>query len=320
MTNPTFLDLHPTFLNFREEVIKGLSQSPKGLPAQFLFHDQKGSDLFNRICETEDYYVTRTEISILQQNSQEIADYIGHNCLLIEYGSGSINKVYDLINSLTTPSAYMPIDIARDHLLSYAETTSNLYPDLKVVAVTADYTQSLELPEYLDPIENKLILFAGSTIGNLVRSQAIDLLQKSASLLNHRGHMLIGVDLKKDPNILHAAYNDREGWTAQFNLNVLTAINQELEGNFDVESFCHYAPYNPGLGRVEMHLISCKSQVVTLAGQDFHFREGESIHTENSHKYSIDDFKDLAQTAGFGVEKYWVDPKQFFGVFYLKIM
>ncbi|MDJ1177499.1 L-histidine N(alpha)-methyltransferase [Roseofilum sp. BLCC_M91] len=319
-----FCDLQPTLIDFRHEVLKGLSLPQKAFPPQFFFHDKYGSDLFTKICKLEEYYITRTEIDILQQNSQEIADVIGKNALLIEYGSGSIEKVHPLIETLESPIAYVPIDIAKEHLFSYAEFTSSKYPQLNIIAVAADYTQEFQLPmDKMPPgeqMKNKVILFAGSTLGNLERSQAIALLQKSAQLLEGQGGMLIGVDLKKDPTLLHAAYNDSQGLTAQFNLNILTNINRELQGNFDIDQFYHHAPYNPVLGRIELHLISKTSQVVTVAGQEFTFREGESIHSENSHKYSIEDLQELSEAAGFKLKQTWTDSQKLFSVNYLDLV
>lgn len=324
MNQPILCDLKPTLIDFRAEVLNGLSLSQKQFPPQFFFHDKYGSDLFTKICELEEYYITRTEIDILQKNSKDISEVIGKNCLLIEYGSGSIKKVHPLIETLDSPVSYIPIDIAKEHLFSYAELTSSKYSNLNVIAIAADYTQDFTLPYEKLPnperIKNKVILFAGSTIGNLERSQAITLLQRSAKLLEGKGGMLIGVDLKKDPSILHAAYNDSEGLTAKFNLNVLRNINRELESNFDLDNFYHHAPYNPVIGRIELHLISKKYQAVTVAGQDFFFREGESIHSENSHKYSIEDFRELSEEAGFKLKATWTDSKKLFSVNYLELV
>ena len=323
MQKLTLFDLKPTLINFKNEVLRGLSLPRKEFPPQFFFHDKKGSDIFNQICQLEEYYITRTEIDILQKNSEEIATIIGKNCLLIEYGSGSIEKVYPIIDALDFPTAYVPIDIAKEHLFAYAEFTSSKYPDLNIVALAADYTQELDLPNNKLPndenVKNKVILFAGSTIGNLDRSQGIALLKKSANLLNSQGGMLIGVDLKKDPTILHAAYNDCQGLTAKFNLNILDNINKELNADFNLDNFYHYAPYNPTIGRIELHLISKKSQTVTISGRKFTFKEGESIHSENSYKYSIEDFGIIAREAGFKLKKTWTDANNLFSIHYLEL-
>lgn len=318
MTLDTFYELTPTLLNFRDEVLKGLAQTPKRFLPQFLFHDPQGSDLFNQICELPEYYVTRTEMQILKTYGEEITAFMGSDYLLMEYGSGGIEKVYYLLNAQNAPKLYAPIDIAQDHLQTYVEKTRQAYPHIQVTGIHGDFTQVFTLPDPLLAIPNKVILFAGGTIGNLDRSQAVTLLQQSAQLLNHQGHMLIGVDLKKDPVLLHAAYNDSRGITKEFNLNILRTINRELNANFDLDRFYHYAPYNPNLGRIEMHLVSTCAQTVTVSGQEFYFREGETIHTENSHKYSVADFKDVATAAGFTLEKTWTDPDQLFSVHWLR--
>ncbi len=319
MEGSMIYELKPTLLDFRTEVLKGLSQTPKTFPPQFLFHDEKGSDLFNQICRTQDYYVTRTETAILQTYYEEMAQVMGNQYLLIEYGSGSVEKVYPLLGAKNSPAIYAPIDIARDHLESYVARTSQAYPSISVVGLHADFTRGLLLPDDLKANPNKLILFTGGTIGNLTRTEAAELLQKSAILLEGQGNLLIGADLKKDPVRIHAAYNDSEGVTAEFNLNVLRVINRELEANFELNSFYHYAPYNPTLGRIEMHLVSTRPQMVTVSGQDFYFREGESIHTENSHKYSVEDFKDLVATTGLTLRKTWMDPDHLFSVHWVSV-
>lgn len=316
MHNLTFHDHHPTLINFEDEVLKGLSLPQKKFPPQFFYHDQKGSDLFNQICQLAEYYVTRTEVKILQQNMPEIVDCIGENSLLIEYGSGSVEKAYLLLDSLQSPYGYMPIDIAKIHLLDYIKVTAQKYPHLQIIGVVADYTNTIDILDEVKDVENPVIFFAGSTIGNLDYPEAIALLQQSANLLQGRGGLLIGVDLKKDPNILHAAYNDHQGITAQFNFHVLENINQELNGNFNLSTFDHYAFYNPYHSRIEMHLMSKISQNIQVQNQIFHFKAGETIHTENSYKYSQEDFQELAKKGGFEINKVWTDADELFALFY----
>lgn len=317
MHNLNFYDYHPTLLNFQYEVLKGLALAQKKFPPQFFYHDQKGSDLFNQICELDEYYVTRTEIKILRENIEEITQIIGESCLLIEYGSGSVDKAYWLLDHLKQPFAYMPIDIAKGHLLDYGKTTAQRYPNLKIIAVNADYTNYITIPEVVKNIENKVIFFAGSTIGNLDYPDAITLLKQSIHLLEGKGSLLIGVDLKKDPNILHSAYNDQKGITAQFNLHILENINQELNANFKLDQFAHYAFYNPYYGRIEMHLMSKIPQNIKVADRNFHFQAGETIHTENSYKYSQADFEFLVKESGFKIEKKWSDTQEYFALYYL---
>jgi len=317
MQNLSFYDYHPTLINFRDEVLKGLSLPQKKFPPQFFYHDQIGSDLFNQICEVEEYYVTRTEIKILRENITEISDIIGEKCLLIEYGSGSVDKAYVLLDALHNPTADLPIDIAKSHLLDYGKITAQRYPNLKIIAVNADYTNDIEIPQEVKNINNKVIYFAGSTIGNLDYEDAILLLKQSVHLLGGKGGLLIGVDLKKDPNILHSAYNDQKGVTGNFNLHVLNNINQELNANFNLSNFSHYAFYNPYCSRIEMHLISKISQDIQVDNQTFHFKAGETIHTENSHKYSQEDFEELAKKGGFKFVKKWSDDQELFALYYL---
>ena len=316
MNNLTFHNYHPTLINFENEVLKGLSLPQKKFPAQFFYHDQKGSDLFNQICDLDEYYLTRTEVKILQKNISEITDFLGENCLLIEYGSGSVEKAYLLLDSLKSPYGYMPIDIAKIHLLDYIKVTAQKYPHLKIIGVVADYTNTIEILNEVKDIENPVIFFAGSTIGNLDYPDAIALLQQSANLLQGRGGLLIGVDLKKAPHVLHEAYNDPKGITAQFNLHILENINQELNANFDLSTFDHYAFYNPYHGRIEMHLMSKIAQDIQVKNQNFYFKAGETIHTENSYKYSQQDFQELAYEGGFKIQKIWTDPEELFALFY----
>lgn len=222
------------------------------------------------------------------------------------------------MNALASPAGYVPIDIATEHLQEFAKLTETQYPNLDVLPLVADYTQDLRLPTAQKAVKRKVIFFAGSTIGNLTQPDAIALLKRSAKRVGQGGGMLIGVDLKKDPAILHVAYNDALGITAQFNLNVLQVINRELNADFVVEDFYHYAPYNPSLGRIEMHLISKRQQQVRIGNDKFFFEEGESIHTENSYKYSTEDFRWLAQRAGFELKKTWKDANNFFSLNYLE--
>ncbi len=313
-------DYQPSRLDLRETVIKGLSRPRKQLPPLLFYCNEYGSDLFNQICDLPEYYPTRTEIRILEENKEEIAQFLGDRILLVEYGSGSGKKVYPLLNSLSDPVAYMPIDISKEHLFSYSELTSQKYPHLETIAVVADYTRDLDLPECQNQTPSKkAIYFAGSTIGNLENHEAIDLLKKSAQRVGKGGGMLIGTDLKKEPRILHSAYNDAAGVTAKFNLNMLTIINSQLGADFNLDRFYHYAFYNPIRGRIEMHLISACPQVVTIDNYQFAFEEGESIHTENSHKYGEEEFRELAEAAGFTLEKTWTDPDRLFGVRYLSL-
>ncbi|MBE9127409.1 MULTISPECIES: L-histidine N(alpha)-methyltransferase [unclassified Coleofasciculus] len=319
MNNLECYDFQPELGSFHDEILQSLAQSKKAIAPKF-FYDKRGSELFERICELEEYYPTRTEIALLKTHSQEIAQLIGKGSLLIEYGSGSSTKVRILLEALQEPVGYMPIDISQEHMVQASAELAQSYSELDVIAVCADYTQDFQLPPYSKkPVNKKLIFFPGSTIGNLDPTQALHLLKQSASLLDTGDGMLIGVDLKKDPAILNAAYNDALGVTAEFNLNLLERINKELNANFDLANFRHWAFYNEEYSRIEMHLISLKEQTVAIAQIPFHFHEGETIHTESSYKYSIEEFQELADRAGFDAPQVWTDANHLFSLHYLMV-
>ncbi len=319
MNNLEFYDYKPHLSSLREEIFKGLTQPQKAIAPKF-FYDKRGSELFDQICEVEEYYPTRTEIHLLKTYCRDIAQLVGQDCLLIEYGSGSSAKVRLLLDALPHLAGYMPIDISQEHMLQASAELAQCYPDLDVIAVCADYTQDFQLPPYSKkPVNHKLIFFPGSTIGNLHPQEAIHLLKTSASLLDKGDGMLIGVDLKKDPAILNAAYNDAQGVTAEFNLNLLERINQELNANFDLSHFRHWAFYNKDESRIEMHLVSLKEQTVIIDKTPFHLRQDETIHTENSYKYSIEEFQDMANYAGFDAQQVWKDADHLFSLHYLTI-
>lgn len=310
-----FYDQHPAPSNFLREVTQGLAHTPRAIPPKF-FYDEEGSRLFDRICETPEYYLTRTEHAILRERAGEIGERIGPDCVLIEPGSGSCEKVRLLLDAVR-PSAYVPVDISGDYLRLAAETVCRDYPWLDVHAACADFTRPLTLPIRSDG-RRRVAFFPGSSIGNFEPSQAVEFLGHLAAVVGPGGGLLIGVDLKKDPAILNAAYNDAEGVTAAFNLNLLTRINRELGADFDAAGFRHEAFYNAEQGRVEMHLISSRDQVVTVAGQQFEFAEGEGIHTECSYKYSVEEFQSVCVRAGFASSAVWTDPEALFSVHYLE--
>lgn len=316
-TEYQFYDLHPDTENFLGDVLSGLAQPCKSLPPKY-FYDARGSELFEAICALPEYYPTRTELAMMQANAADMARVLGPQCLLIEYGAGSGRKTRVLIESLA-PVAYMAIDISRTALRQCAAELAQTYPMVRVAAVCADYTRSLRLPTMDVIVRRRVIYFPGSTIGNFTRPEALDFLRYAHVIAGPGGAMLVGVDLKKAPARLHAAYNDAQGVTAAFNLNLLTRINRELGGNFDVSAFEHHAFYDVDNGRIEMHLRSLREQRVNVAGQAFRFRSGETIHTENSCKYSIEEFQRLARDAGFTAEHCWTDAEQLFSVHYLSV-
>lgn len=310
-----FHDFEPKLADFEAEVIDGLTQSPKSLPCKF-FYDERGSQLFHEICNLPEYYPTRTELSLLQQHGEEIGQLLGR-CVLIEFGSGSNQKIRALLENIEAV-AYMPVDISREFLLQSSIELATEFDDLDVMPVCADYAQTLALPNYPPAPKIKRIgFFPGSTIGNFDETEAVAFLQQAAQSVDG---LLIGVDLKKDPETLNAAYNDAAGVTAAFNLNLLARINRELSGNFDLTRFTHQAQYNASAGRIEMHLVSECAQIVSVAGKRISFRDGERIHTENSYKYSLSEFAQLAERAGFASEKTWVDEEGLFSVHYLRLV
>jgi dimethylhistidine N-methyltransferase len=312
-----FHDLAPPEESFRDTVLAGLAREPKALPCK-LFYDAQGSALFEAICQVPEYYLTRTEIAILQQYAGEIAALIGPHARLIELGSGASIKVRILLQALQDPVAYVPVDISRDHLRDAAAQLAVDFPGLAVIAVCADYTRPFNLPPLPGLAGKRVGFFPGSTIGNFEPEGVVGFLEHCGRLLGPGGEMIIGADLKKDPAILNAAYNDAAGTNAAFNLNLLGRINRELDGDVDVDRFAHVAVYNEAAGRVELYVRSLANQVIAAAGPRFHLTAGELIHTENSYKYAIPEFHALAARAGFQPIKTWADPANLFSVHYLR--
>jgi L-histidine Nalpha-methyltransferase len=311
-----FHDLAPSEESFRDAVLAGLGARQKSIPCRFLY-DARGSALFDAICELPEYYPTRTEIAILDDCAAEIAALIGPGAQLVEFGSGASRKVRTLLCALERPSAYVGIDIAREQLRAATDTLALDFPGLDVVAVCADYTDPLDLEPLPKAEGRRLGFFPGSTIGNLSMPEAVEFLRGSRHVVGPDGAMLVGVDVKKDPAILNAAYNDAQGVTAAFNLNLLVRINRELGADFDLDRFAHEAFYSEAAGRVEIYIRSLADQIVTVAGRTIRFAAGERIHTENSHKYAIDGFHRLAARAGFRPVRTWTDRDRLFSVHFL---
>jgi dimethylhistidine N-methyltransferase len=307
-------DLEPTLSEFEAAVFEGLSQQRKTLPCKF-FYDAAGSVLFDRICELPEYYPTRTELGILRERAGEMAQLLGPGTGVVEFGSGSAAKVGLILRELEAPSLYVPVDISRSHLLAGAAALARAFPGLRVAPVCADYTQRFELPAAARTIPGRLAgFFPGSTIGNFTPPEARRFLAQTRRILGPGAVMIVGADLRKDPAILHAAYDDAAGVTAQFNLNLLRRINHELDGAFDLEGFAHAARWNAADSRVEMHLLSRRAQRVRIGARHFDFAEGESIHTENSYKYTPECFRMLAGAAGYEPLACWTDAQQLFSV------
>ena len=296
---------------FAGDVIGDLSRFPKKLSPKY-FYDAKGSELFEQITVLPEYYPTRTEISILRERGREIAGLILQGAALVEFGAGSTTKVRLLLEHARF-AAYVPVDISGDFLREQAEGLRRDFPQLEVFPVAADFTAPFALPDAVAGMP-KVGFFPGSTLGNFEPQEAQTFLRSARDILGHGAQMIIGVDLEKDERTLYDAYNDAAGVTAAFNLNVLERINRELGGNFDLSGFMHRSIYNRDRHRIEMHLISRKAQSVRVLGRHFSFRPGESIHTENSYKYSIERFAALAKSSGWQVRETWTDPARMFSV------
>lgn len=297
--------------DFRESVLAGLAAAPKTLEAKF-FYDERGSQLFDAITELEEYYPTRAETALLQRHAAAIADFSGKDASLVEFGSGSSVKTRLLLESLPDLRCYVPIDISGEHLQAAAARLAADFA-LPIIPVHADYTAAFTLPDAV-PAEGRVGFFPGSTIGNFDPPAAVRFLQQARKLLGPGSRFLVGADLQKDPQRLIAAYDDAEGVTAAFNLNLLRRINRELGGDVDLAAFRHEARYDRERGRIEMHLVSLTDQQIRVAGQRFDFAAGESIHTENSYKYTLASFAELARQGGWRSAAQWIDPEGLFSL------
>ncbi len=295
-----------------EDVLCGLTASRKTLPAK-LFYDEAGAQLFERICTLDEYYLTRTELSILRHSINEIGERVGPRAALVEYGSGAGVKIRLLLDALCEPSAYVPIDISHEQLARVASELAGDYPKVAIRPLCADYTHPLSLPQLPDH-DRRLGFFPGSTIGNFHPAEAAAFLRRIRRAVGPGGMLLLGVDRRKDPAILNAAYDDREGVTAAFNLNVLRRINRELDANFDLSRFRHRAFFNESAGRVEMHLEAIVAHEVEVGGAAISFARGETIWTESSYKYDREQLATVTAAAGFEVERLWTDADERFWV------
>jgi dimethylhistidine N-methyltransferase len=300
----------------RDDVLRGLAQTPKMLPSQYLY-DERGARLFERICRTEEYYLTRTEVAILRQNMDAIADRIGPGALVIEPGSGSGVKTRLLLENLEDPAGYVPIDVAKRQLAEFAAQIDERFPDLTVMPVCADFTNSYDLPQCGNAVRKRVAYFPGSTVGNFTPTVAVEVLRHLGELCNHDGGVLLGVDLKKDRALLEPAYDDAEGVSCEFALNYLARLNRELDADFKLERFGYEAPYNEAQGRIEMALVSRCRQVAHIDGVGVSFDPDERVRTEYSYKYNPDEFSALAEDAGLEVADIWTDPEHLFSVQYL---
>ncbi len=309
---------------FAEDVILGLSSTPKSLPCKY-FYDARGSALFDCITELDEYYPTRTEAELMRSHAQAMAAAIGSGALVIELGSGSSVKTRLLLDELERPAGYAPIDISADHLGQAAQAIASDYPELEVLPIAADFTRGFSVPKTRRPPTRCVVYFPGSTIGNFPRAQALALLRAIAKLVagnddERPGGLLLGFDLVKPAATLERAYDDEQGVTAEFNLNLLARINRELDGDFELEQFEHHAVWAPDPARMEIFIRSKRDQVAHAAGHTFCFAEGEVILTEYSHKYTRDSILALTEQAGFERSRIWTDPAGLFGVGYFGLL
>ena len=298
---------------FRADVLLGLSGGQKTLPCRWLY-DDRGCELFEEITRLDEYYPTRTETAILRDHAREIADFCGEDAVLLEYGAGAGIKTEILIGALDSPRLYVPIDIAGDFLDVTVMRMRQRFPDLETLPVVADFTSDFDIPRGV-PRGRRSAFFPGSTVGNLDPREAKRFLSRVRGHVGWRGTAIIGVDLKKDVGTLLAAYDDREGITAAFNLNLLTRINRELGGDFSPECFAHEARWNEAESAIEMHLVSLREQVAVVGGESFAFQAGETIHTESSRKYTVRSFMDVVEDGRWGVSAIWSDSDRRFAVF-----
>lgn len=294
-------------------VLEAMRKHPRQLSSMW-FYDELGSFLFDSICELPEYYLTRTELQIMRTHAAEMAHHIGPDAALIELGSGTSTKTRQLLDHLEAPAAYVPVDIARDHLLEAASAIARDYSMLRVIPVCADFLQPFDLPAHVMSARKRVVYFPGSTLGNFENAQAHDLLVRMRQIIGAGGAVLIGIDLKKDPRILERAYNDRAGVTAEFNVNALRHMNRELGTDFDLDAFEHLAVWVEEQSRIEMHLVSKREQVVHVGDESVRIARGEHLCTEYCHKYTLESFANLAAGAGLAVTRVWMDPMKQFSV------
>lgn len=313
--SPRLIDFHPPRSNIRADVLDGLSQTRKVLSPKY-FYDERGSRLFEDITRLPEYYLTRTEDRIMESHLSELAELIGPGAAVIEFGSGTGEKIRRLLSHLQDPVAAITVEISRGHLMAAAERQARQFPELEIIAVCADFMRPFDLPRVRGARRN-LVFFPGSTIGNFKPNEARQLLRVMHQVAGEGGALLIGVDLDKEPAVLEAAYNDEAGVTAAFNLNLLRRINRDLGADFDLAGFRHQAVYNRGERRIEMYLESQARQEVHIGDTKVAFEAGERILTEYSHKHRLEDFERMVGEAGFGVGRVWTDERQWFSVQYL---
>ena len=303
---------------FLRDVVEGMRKAEKHLPCKY-FYDQRGCELFDRICELDEYYLTRTELSIMREHAAEMSACLGPNIVLIEYGSGRGVKTRLLLGHLREPTAYVPVDIAQQHLQQSVNSLAEQFPTLPIYAVCEDFSRSFSLPNEVQQVTPRFVYFPGSTMGNFSPKGTARLLSQIAHQCGRNGGLVIGLDLQKDKAVLEAAYDDPSGVTAQFNLNLLGRINNELGADFDLGKFRHRAIYNETAKRIEMHVVSLVRQAVHIRDHIFELHADETICTEYSYKYELRTFDDLAREAGLRRERLWTDEREYFAVVYYSV-
>ena len=319
MNNLHFLNFFDSVEDDSISVLKGLdSKTQKKINSKY-FYDEKGSILFDKITKLDDYYPTKIECEILEKNRSQIKKILPSNSVVIEFGSGSNHKIKKLMDAIDNPIEYIPIDISKEFLFKNAKDSAKDFPDLKIKAICADFSQIDILQKIIGREKSKIGFFPGSTVGNYSPEDAKKLLINFSKILGNGNFLIIGVDLKKDIDVLEKAYNDSEGLTAEFNKNILNGINKICGSIFDSKLFSHKAFFNEKKSRIEMHLVSKKKQVVEILNTKIYFREGETIHTENSYKYTVSSFQNLAELSNFEIIDVLKDKKSFFGVFVMKV-
>ncbi len=306
-------DLRPSTDNITGDVLRGLSGTPKRLPSKY-FYDRRGSDLFEQITLQPEYYLTRVELALFADDAADIARAVGAQAHVVEYGSGSGRKTRLLLDALEDPVAYTPVEISRSALLDSVERLEREFDEVEMLPVCGDFTEPVPLPRPSREAQRVLVFFPGSTLGNFTHAEGVHLMQGMRQTMGAHGSALIGIDLQKSADILEAAYNDAAGVTAEFTLNLLVRLNRDIGSNFDLDAFRHGAIYVPSAGRIETFLDSQCEQVVTVAGQRFHFAAGEAMQVEYSHKYTDASFAALASQAGLRVVRQWNDDRNWFGL------
>jgi dimethylhistidine N-methyltransferase len=317
MASTDIVDHEPNIGDFRQGLVDGLSKNPKDIPAKFLY-DERGSELFEEICETDDYYPTRTEIGIMETCLDEVSELVGPRARIVEFGAGSGRKTRMFLGALDKPAAYLPIEISKSALRGCAERMRKAFPDLEVIPICADYTEPVELPEPSASTGRTVGYYPGSTLGNFEPDEAAAFLERIHQLCGEDGGLVIGIDLVKDRETLEAAYDDSEGVTEAFTMNILDRANREADANFDRDAFDFEAEWQPENRRVQLRLVSKRAQTVHVGDESFDFEAGELVVTEHSYKFELDQFAALARQTGFTPVETWTDDQEHFSLWYLE--